>query len=161
MNMQIYKSYRKPLADTYYGKAQTATFTFSLGPEQLDSVNKWFVNQYVNECEKAISRNSPGDHVLTITLFRDTSPTWQTDYQCTIVSSDITGNPLPWLAILALVAIALVIVWLVVRPVLQSVTDLLYGKDGDKGAGGMGILPIALVVVGAIVLLKFGPSKKR
>jgi len=160
MSMQLYNEYADPLESSYVGKAQRATFAFSVGPEQFDFINNFFANQYINECRNAVSRESPGDNVLHLQVYRDTSPTWQTDYKLLITATDRTGNPLPWLAIIGLALIAIAIVYFVIRPTLQSVTDLIYGPGGGDG-GGDGISGIPWIGIGIIILAFMMLSKSK
>ena len=154
MAMKLYQEYGDPLESSYVGAAQRATFTFSTGPEQLGFMNTWLANQYINDCKNAVIQASPGDSVLHLKVSRDTSPTWQTDYLLEITATDITGNVLPWLAIIALVAIAIIIVYFVVRPLLKSVQDLIYGPSGGGGDSTSLVKMIPWIVGGvAIVLL--------
>jgi len=168
-NMVTYSEHIEPLNNTYLGRAQKAVFSFASGPEQLDFVNNFFVNQYINEIKGAIKQESPIDDLLKITVLRDANPTWYTNYIVEITSTDRTGNQLPWTAI-AVVAFALIITWLVIRPILQLVTDIIYGPSngGDGGGGGGGgstvvtMLPWIIGGVVAIILLpKILESIKR
>lgn len=147
----LYRSYTSSLNATYVGKAEEAVFTFSLLPEQLDFINNFFTNLYVDECEKAIAQNSPQDELLIMKLYRDTSPTWQTDYKCYITATDRIGNVLPW-ALIILASLAVLVYWLIVRPVLNQVTDLLYGPPGKQGFVGM--IPWLVVGAGLFLILQ-------
>jgi hypothetical protein len=147
--MKLFKSETTPAAASYNGKAQQAVFNFSTGPEQFDFINKFFVNSYVQECEKAINQKSPGDQLLTMELWRDVSPFLETNYMCVITSTDVTGNPLPWLLIIG-VALAAIIVWLIVRPLLQSVTDLIWGRPNAEGKTPV---PWTILAIGGVAAL--------
>ena len=144
----LYKSYTSPLNASYEGMAEEALFTFSLLPEQLDFINNFFTNLYVGECEKAIAQNSPQDELLKMVLYRDTAPTWQTNYKCYITATDRTGNVLPW-ALIILASLVVLVYWLVVNPMLTQVTNLIYGPPGKQGLVGM----IPWFVVGAGIFL--------
>ena len=162
--MQLYQQGSTPDAATYNGKAETAVFSFSTGPEQIDFVNSFFVNQMVAECENAIQQNSPGDRLLFFQLFRDTSSLLRTDYELHLTSTDITGNALPW-ALIIVAAIALIAYWLVVRPLLMQVTSLIWGPGTGSGgkppsplsnplvliAGGVGIVAVIAMLKGTSV----------
>jgi hypothetical protein len=157
-NMVLIQTYTDPLNASYQGKAEKATFTFSSWPEQVDSINNFFISQYINECKNAVKSQSPIDDLLIIKVYRDTTPTWTTEYKIEITATDRTGNQLPWNAI-ALVGLALILTWLVVRPILQSVQSVLYAPDGG---GGSIISNIPWIVVGiAAILVLPNLSKKR
>lgn len=156
MTMQLYSNYVDPLNNTYVGKAERAVFTFSLLPEQLDFINNFFASQYINECKNAVKQQSPTDDVLQLQVYRDTSPVWKTDYQLVITATDRTGNVLPWVAIVGLALISIAVVYFVVRPTLQSVTDLIYGPGGNGGGSGgglVGMLPWIVIGFGLYLML--------
>lgn len=159
MAMQLWQNKITPAYNSYQGQAQECVFTFAVGPEQADFVNNFFVNQYVNECINAIAQESPGDRLLQMKLYRDASPTFQTNYECHLISTDITGDPLPWAAI-TLVALALIITWLIVRPIVQAITDLIWGPGGDGGGFPWGILLIAAIVGMVLVIPKLGSKRE-
>jgi hypothetical protein len=154
MGYELYSQYVATLNSSYTGQAERATFTFSLGPEQVDFINNFFASQYINECINAVETDSPGDHVLILQVYRDTSPTWQTDYKLVITSTDVTGNTLPWVAIIGLALIAIAVVYFVVRPTLEAVTTLLYGSsDGSSGSGTSLITYIPWIIAGIVIIL--------
>jgi len=116
---------------SYSGPVQEAEFTFSTGPEQLDFVNNFLRNRYLSEMKNALL--AQGAVLLRLTIYRDTAPTWSTPYRCvaTISNPSISTNKIAlgsvvWSAII-LTALALIIVYLIVRPSLQAVRDLVWG----------------------------------
>lgn len=152
MAMKLYSQYTDPLNSTYEGKVQQARFTFALGPEQVDFINQFFANQYINDCKNAVRTESPTDDVLILRVYRDTAPTFQTDYILEITSTDRTGAALPWLSIIGLALIAIAIVYFVVRPALASVRDLVYGPEGNTGPTIASMIPwIAFGLLGYMV----------
>lgn len=154
MGMELYNEYADFLEDSYVGKAQRATFTFSLGPEQCDFINSFFANRYISDCKSALMNESPGDNILHLQVYRDTAPTWTTAYQLVITATDRRASPLPWLAIIGLALVAIAIVYFVVRPLLKSVQDLIYGPSGGGGGGGVGgssLLSMIPWIVGGVV----------
>ncbi len=134
MAWQLIKEQFTSKADTYQGPAEEAVFSFSTGPEQLDFVNNFFVNQIVAESQQSIAENAPGDELLYLSLYRDTSPTWETKYELHLLATDITGNVLPWLLIIG-VALLLIAYWLIVRPLVRQITALVWGTP-TPGEGG-------------------------
>jgi hypothetical protein len=151
--MVLYKSYATPLNSSYQGKAQKATFSFSSGPEQLDLINEFFVNSYVDECANAVQSKSPTDELLMTRVYRDTSQSWVTNYVVEITATDRTGDPLPW-ALIIVVALALIATWLIIRPILQAVEDVLYGPgDGGAGGGVTGLVSYIPWIIGGIGLI--------
>ena len=152
MAMRLYSQYTDPLNNTYEGKVQQARFTFALGPEQIDFINQFFANQYINDCQNAVKTESPTDDILILRVYRDTAPTFQTDYILEMTSTDRTGAALPWLSIIGLALIAIAIVYFVIRPALASVRDLVYGPGGN-GPNIVSMLPwIALAFVAYMVV---------
>jgi len=148
----LYKQASTNMAQTYRGKAETATFTFATGPEQLDFINNFFVNQLVNDCEKSINDAAPGDHLLTLELYRDTSKIMRTDYRLVLTSTDITGNALPW-AIIIVGALVVISLFLIAYPVLTGVTNLIWGPPGEEGKRPSALSnPIVILGIGAAVL---------
>lgn len=148
--LNLYHSYEAPQNKTYQGHVQRATFTFSTGPEQFDFINNFFKDRYIDECVKAVYSQSPADQVLKLEIYRDTSPTWKTPYELVITATDVTGNPLPWLLIIG-VALALVIVYFVIRPTLKSVQDLVYGPTSSDGKStGVNLVSMIPWIVGGL-----------
>ncbi|MDP2729123.1 MAG: hypothetical protein Q8O55_01415 [Dehalococcoidales bacterium] len=151
--MKLYQQATTDAAKTYQGKAQTAIFTFSTSMEQLDFLNDFFVNKFVGECVKAIQQNSPGDQLLFLQLYRDTSPTLRTNYELHLTATDITGQPLPWVIIIG-VALALISYWLVIRPTLKQVSDLIWGPATDGGKRPSPLSnPLVIVAIAGTVLV--------
>jgi hypothetical protein len=161
MAFELYQTHIDPLNQTYEGPAQEAVFFFNVGPEQFDFVNNFFVSQYIGDCKQAVEQESPGDRVLMLHVYRDDSPFWTTDYKLVITATDITGNPLPWASII-LIGLAAILAYLFVRPVIQSVTDLLYGPDG--GGGGPTLVSMLPWIAGAVavgLIVSALPSKAK
>ncbi|MDP2730332.1 MAG: hypothetical protein Q8O55_07610 [Dehalococcoidales bacterium] len=134
MAWQLIKEEFTSKSFTYQGPAEEAVISFSAGPEQLDFINNFFVNQLVAQSKQAVAGNAPGDELMYLSLYRDTSATWETKYELHLLATDITGNALPWLLIIG-VALALIIYWLIVRPVVRQITALVWGTP-TPGEGG-------------------------
>lgn len=127
-----------PAYDTYSGAAQLATFEFAGLPEQLDFVNNWLLDNILDNFQSEIQNR--GGTLLRITLWRDIEPTFKTPYWCEVLSgvpavqpsSRVRIIPFLWQAIIA-VALLGIIAWLIIKPVLRSVTDLAWGPPGPGG----------------------------
>lgn len=152
---------------SYSGPAQVATFTFSVLPEQLGFVNNWLVSNVVAKMEAAAV--AEGVKTLRVRLWRDTGPTFSTPYLCELTLSNPTtlaqgaalaAIPAIILAIIG-VALAAILVWLVIKPLISSVIDIIYGPPGAGGTRTPWyqslLLPAAIIV--GIVLLS-GKGKK-
>jgi len=133
--------------DTQYrGKAEKCVYTFSTIPEQIPG-ESWLASQIVQkQIEELAKENS---RLLHIRIWRDTSPTWQTDYKVEVFAS---ASPLWWNAIIlgVLAILALIITWRIVEIV----------KDIDWGTIPTPIQwAIPLVAIGLIVLLLVGRKR--
>jgi|GEM_PF-3800346 len=142
-------------AATYTGNARKVEFTFSAYPEQLDFVNNWLIENFLDNLKKEASAQY-GAKVLELRLWRDTSPTWQTNYKGELVTSIPEGFSAIPFAVLAVIVVALAAIayWFIVKPLLNQVTDFVYGppdSDGNRPAVPWGT--IALVAVAAMVLV--------
>lgn len=169
--MRLYLDDVTDYGKSYAGNVEKCVFTFTTGPEQFDFVNNWIRGNYVNEVIRSVEEH--GGKVVRVILYRDAQPTWTTNYKGEILAArpaasmsqgkaQLRFDPFSWSAIIAFALVA-IIVFLLIRPVIQSVTKLLWGlKD---------ILPppedwkwIAIAVVVGLVLLSGGgkgKTKKR
>ena len=93
-------------AATYTGNARKVEFTFSAYPEQLDFVNNWLIENFLDNLKKEASAQY-GAKVLELRLWRDTSPTWQTNYKGELVTSIPEGFSAIPFAVLAVIVVAL------------------------------------------------------
>ena len=91
-----------------------------------------------------------GGKVYRVTLIRDTSPTWWTDWRGEVVA-DVRGElsgyhqmPFPWMAVLGVAFVAL-LAYFLIRPTIESVTELIWGPGG-------GSFPWPIIVVGLVML---------
>ncbi|MBA7608170.1 hypothetical protein ES703_15345 [subsurface metagenome] len=135
-----------PLGETYVGKAEecTATFTVPL-PDQLFP-NNWVIEKIADTFADEVAKE--GGEMLDIKIYEDATPTWHTDYSIVVTA---TASPLPWTLILLLV-LAIILVVAFTNLVVQF-------KDIDWGeipapipwailalAGGLGVLGIGAAV---------------
>jgi hypothetical protein len=152
---------------SYSGPAQVALFEWSVLPEQAGSVNTWLVNNLVNKATAEAIAN--GCKVLRVRLWRDTGPTFSTPYLCELTITDPArmaqgaSMEMPQLVILAIITVALaaILVWLIVKPLLRSIEDIIYGPangDGTRTPWYQSLfLPAA--VLGGIYLLTQNTGK--
>ncbi len=132
---------------TYNGPAEEVVFTFAAGPEQLDFVFNFLRDRYIADQAEALE--DQGAHLVQVKVWRDISPTWKTLYRVALVA-DVRGesklaSPFPWLAVIGVGLVALVLYFLV-KPVIESVTDLFWGREGEDGGVPVGGLAIAAIV---------------
>ena len=136
----------KKMNQDFRGHAEEATFTFSLGPEQLpgtDWAAQYVVNSFVNELAKENSS------LLELRVWEDTAPTWHTDYYVEIVA---TASPLWWNVIIA--GALLVMIGVAIWFSLESVEDIVE-YIGEKAPitlpllaiAGIGLVGLAILVV--------------
>lgn len=133
----------------YVGKAERCTFEFSTIPEQIPG-ESWVAQQIVNRGIAELQ--AQGSRLLWIKIWRDTAPTWHTDYRVEITA---TASPLWWNAIIlgVLAVLALIISWRIV----ETITDIDWGKGAlPITAGG---ISLALLAILGILLLT-GRGKK-
>jgi hypothetical protein len=139
-----------PAAASYSGKAKLVKFTFSAYPEQLDFVNDWLVENFLNNLKEEAAANN-GSQVLKLRLWRDTSPTWQTDYKGELELTTPEGFETPFLvAAIIVVALSAIAYYFIIEPLINSVTNLIYGTSGSS------IVPwgaIAIIAVAAVFLV--------
>ena len=130
----------------YVGKAERCTFEFSTLPEQIPG-ESWLAQQIVNRGIAELQ--AQGSSLLWIKLWRDTAPTWQTDYRVEVTA---TASPLWWTAIIlgVLAVLALIISWRIV----ETVTDIDWGKAALPIA--IGGISLALLAIIGIILLAGG-----
>ena len=166
--------YDKTTADgkTFNGKAQTGAFTFTAGPEQIDFVNNWLVNNFVDELQRAAV--AKGEKVLRVKLWRDTGPTWSTPYKGeltvtntgTLTQAGLSQSAalavVPIVGIILVAGLAAIVYWLIVRPLLGQVTDFIYGPENPDGTRTPWyqslLLPAA--ILGGIYLVVSSDRKK-
>ena len=146
-------------AKTYSGPAEKCAFTFSTGPEQLDFVFGWVRDRYIESQIDAIHKE--GGRVLSIKIWQDTSPTWTTKYRGEIVA-DVRGeanfhSPFPWLLVI-MVGLASVIILFVIKPTIEAVTELIWGREGEDGAKAF---PWTWLIIGGVALIALAPRKGR
>jgi hypothetical protein len=127
---------------TYKGAAQKATFTFSVLNTTLSSVNDWIANRSVNDMIDAFA--AEGSDVLALKVWVGDSSVWRltVNYKVEITVTKPAGMAqggmaslqLVWWGMAAIVVgVAALAYWLVVRPLLTQVTDLVYGPANTDG----------------------------
>lgn len=146
----------------YAGNVEKCVFTFSTGPEQFDFVNNWIRGNYVNEVIRSVEEH--GGKVVRVTLYRDAQPTWTTNYKGEILAAMPAGSmgqarlaAIPWPAVLAFAFVA-VIAYLLIRPVIQSISTLLWGPGGGTGLAS---IPWPLIILAVVVIGGMFMGKKR
>ncbi|MBA7646787.1 hypothetical protein ES703_54553 [subsurface metagenome] len=111
-----------PWSYIYEGNAEICTLEFSLTPEQIPGT-EWLgeriVDAFVSELEKE------GGRLLELKVFRDTTPTWWTNYRVEVTA---TASPLAWNLIIIGVLAVLFIVAIVF--VIKAVESLIYHRKG-------------------------------
>ncbi|MBA7702659.1 hypothetical protein ES703_111428 [subsurface metagenome] len=111
-----------PWAYTFEGDAETCIFDFTLTPEQIPGT-EWLgeriVDSFVSELEKE------GSRLLELRVYRDTTPTWWTNYRVEITA---TASPLAWNLIIIGVLAVLFIVAIIFA--IKAVESLIYHRKG-------------------------------
>ena len=151
MGLRAYEPYTDrvtPYGRLHSGPAEKMTFHFRTGPEQISFTDSWLKDSYVSEMVQAVE--AQGGKVYRVTLIRDTSPTWWTDWRGEVVA-DVRGElsgyhqmPFPWMAVLGVAFVAL-LAYFLIRPTIESVTELIWGPGG-------GSPPWPIIVVGLVIL---------
>ena len=129
----------------YVGKAEVCTYEFSTLPEQIPG-EPWLANLIIDRHIAELS--SQNSKLLRIKVWRDTAPTWQTDYKVEVAAS---ASPLFWNVIIigVLAIVALVITW----KIISIVKDVDWGKAAlPVTAGAIGII---IVIVALLLALRY------
>lgn len=149
----------KKISDQYtdYGKAfrgtvERCTAHWSALSTGISIIDAWIANQGLSRFETAVTQN--GGKLVRTQFFKS-----EVDYQVVVdvdesaMSTDTTSTGLglrqiPWTLILY-IALALILVWLVIKPVIDSVTKFVYGPSGTGGltSGVMVIIAVLAVVL--------------
>lgn len=108
---ELVKEETYPWAYSYWGAAEVCTWTFKLPPEQLPGID-WLTEKLVTTLASTLEDNN--SKLLTLKLWRDTTPVMWTDYKCEVTAS---ASPLAWYGILAIVAAAIVAVAFLIRTI--------------------------------------------
>jgi len=111
-----------PWAYVFERGAETCTFDFKLTPEQIPGT-EWLgeriVNSFISELEKE------GSRLLELQVYRDTTPTWWTDYRVVVTA---TASPLLWMPIIIGVLAVLFVVAIVFA--IKAIDELVYKRKG-------------------------------
>ena len=128
----------------YVGKAEKCTYEFSTIPEQIPG-EQWLADQIIQKHIDELAKEN--SKLLHLRVWRDTSPTWQTDYRVEVTAS---ASPLYWnLIIIGVLAIlALVITW--------KITGVVKNIDWGKAAAPIKwtAITVAVAVIGLILLAR-------
>ncbi len=111
-----------PWAYTFEGDAETCIFEFKLTPEQIPGT-EWLgqriVDSFASELEKE------GARLLELRVYRDTTPTWWTNYRVEVTA---TASPLAWNLIIIGVLAVLFVVAIIFA--IKAVESLIYHRKG-------------------------------
>lgn len=136
--------------ESYVGKAEKCVYTFSTIPEQIPE-EAWLANRIISRLSEELAKQ--GSKLLWTRVYRDTSPTWTTDYKVEVWAS---ASPLWWSLIIvgAMAVLALLISW----KIIETVMDIDWGEiPGPVQIGGAaGAIAIGLI---ALLLLTGRPQR--
>lgn len=155
MAFVLYDEHTSSIGRNYSGPAEKCICTFSTGPEQTDYVDGWLKNSLVSEAIAKVREQ--GGEVLHLACYRDISPTWKTNWRVEITAMFPTSDKVgvlvggPWAIIIAALFVA-VIAYFLIKPVIQSVTELLWGPQ-DNALAKMGIPMGAVLICGGVLLV--------
>lgn len=154
---------------TFNGYAQAASFTFSLGPEQLPGTSL-LVSKITDHLVGKLAEQ--GSKLLEIYVYEDAAPTWRTDYIINVMASvpenrvyssaRIAGLPaLVWAAIAAgSIAIGTIFFFLTVREIGGTVRYVAEKAPGSLPMLTSGFLAFGLAaLVGVVLIAKKGVKK--
>ena len=129
----------------YAGKVEICTYEFSTIPEQFPG-EKWLADQILNKHIEEVSKQA--SKLLWIKVWRDTSPTWQTNYR---VEATASASPLAWNLIIigVLVIAALLITWKII-----SVVSTIWGEMAAPVKAGIMTVVAILVILAAVFLIR-------
>lgn len=150
MAFQLVKETTEPIAYTFKGKAEKCTYEFSTLPEQVPGeaqLAKTLIDKNARELE------AQGVRMLKIRVYRDTEPTWQTNYRVEVWA---TASPIFWTPIIVgvLAVLALVITW----KIIEEVKDIDWGEIPTEVTVGV---PAAVILVAILGILLVLPRVKR
>jgi hypothetical protein len=136
----------------YSGKTEQCTTKVTVNfPDQLFS-STWITDDIANTVKNQIQ--DQGGQALSVKIYEDTSPTWQTVYYVVMTAAPApvprgaVGFPFPWAIVVPLILAVLVIVtftWLIIE-----IKDINWGSPAGVFVSGLGI---ALLGVGAILVV--------
>lgn len=159
----VWKQETTTYGRTYNGPAEMCTFTFKTGPEQLAFLDNWLRNNLIRNFKAELEKE--GAKLIHTTIYRDIGPIFDTWWKVE-VTADVSGglaqagarmaSPFPWALIIGF-AVAAVIGYFLMRPVIESITDLFWGTPGD----GIGGLPWGLIIIGILILLVIMAPRRK
>ncbi len=158
------------LATTYSGPCQVCIVKFVTGPEMPwglpDPVNNWASDHYFDNIKSAVEDN--GGQLLRARLYRDKSPTTHTDWKAEITATVPVGAsqdaPMGqagmsgWWAIVIAAGFVGLLAYFVLRPVIESTSDLVWGPEGTTPF--LGLPWVFWLGAGLIVLSMYNTSKR-
>ena len=126
----------KTFETTYSGKAEICTYTFKSLPEQLP-FEQWFAQRFIDSHIRELANQ--GSHALKLKVWRDTSPTFTTDYKVEVTAS---ASPL-WWNIIIVGAIAVIGLALITWAIIE-VKGIDWGEIPEELKKAIGWMPILL-----------------
>ena len=135
-------------ASQYVGKAEKCLFTFETIPEQIPG-EQWLANKIINGHIEELGKQH--SRLLHIRVWRDTAPTWRTNYQVEVYAS---ASPLFWTVIIVgvLALIAAFMTW----KILEEVKDIDWSGVSEPMRWGT----VGLVIVAGVVLFGMLASRR-
>jgi hypothetical protein len=116
-------------ASSYNGPAKLVPFSFSVLPDQLGSINKVLVDNFLDKLKEEATKNNA--QILKLRLWRDDSPWDRTNYKGELEVSVPAGFAQPqWVVLILVVAITGLVLYFLVKPTIGQLTDLVYGTLG-------------------------------
>jgi len=121
----------------YVGKAEKCVYEFSTIPEQVPG-ESYLAQQLIDQQVAELANES--SKLLWIRVWRDISPTWQTNYRVEVYAS---ASPLLWGVIVA--GVLAILVLLITSKIVEVVKDIDWGKAAAP-------IVASSLVLGAIIL---------
>ena len=138
---------RTPLAETYEGHAETCEWEFHVwGPDQFQHdaiVRDRIIDAHITELQQ------DGSELLDLTVWEDSSPTWQTNFY---VRTSATASPLFWTPII--IGILVIIALIVIYRVVHKVTEYDWPSGVTEAIQWVAIATIAGCAVAALYIIK-------
>lgn len=163
MEYSLKKDITTDFGKSYSGPAQTCVYRFQTGPEQISFVDNWVKDRYIKDSINAVQKN--GGQAIRLRLYRDAAPTWVTNWRAEITATVPAGMAQGarmsgfWAAVLILSVVSIV-AYLLIKPVIESVTDLVWGP-GESGASLFGIPWVGWAVLAGVTIYAFSRRKRK
>jgi hypothetical protein len=165
-------------ASSYNGPAKLVPFEFSVLPDQLGSINKVLVDNFLDKLKEEATKNNA--QILKLRLWRDDSPWDRTNYKGELEVSVPAGFATPaWIAAILVVAVLGLVIYFVISPWTGQITDLVYktttgltdlvwgppdpdtGKRPASPLGLSGPIIAILAIITAIIIMKNRQGSKQ